>query len=63
MLLAFPSRPIARAVVLTVAPGITVIVAPVLPAVDVTVVVDGFGDDVVQTTDWPDDGISTPSVA
>jgi hypothetical protein len=51
MLLALPSRPMARAVVLTVAPGITVMVTPVLPGVDDTVVVDGFGAEGSQTTD------------
>jgi hypothetical protein len=51
MLLALPSRPIARAVVLTVVPGITVIVTPVLPAVELTVVIEGFGAEESQTTD------------
>jgi hypothetical protein len=51
MLLAFPSIPIARAVVLTVTPGITVIVTPVLPAVEDIVVVEGFGAELSQTTD------------
>jgi hypothetical protein len=37
--------------VLTVAPGITVMVTPLLPEVDVTVVVDEFGAEGLQKTD------------
>ncbi len=51
------------AVVLTAAPDCTVMLTPVLPVVEVTVVVEGSACPYRKPPLRPDDGMSTPSVA